>query len=176
MKANAGNPERDRKNDCLAESRMTGGRSKLFDLRDTCRQTGQENGKSPKDGADRNEKKQRATTGTERIPRVETQAAGCFGTYRRIQFEERESRGVAKHALYRETPRSGRRTNDYFLLSAAVTSRLVSRTRGFLREAPPDAETAVSLEIYRDRERENGKRKRRSGALIRVGFSYATTS
>ena len=116
MKANAGNPERDRKNDCLAESRMTGGRSKLFDLRDTCRQTGQESGKSPKNEADRNEKRQRVTTGTERIPRVETQAAGCSGTYRRIQFEERESRGVAKHALYRETPRSGRRTNDYFLL------------------------------------------------------------
>ena len=77
--------------------------------------TGQESGRSPKDGADRNEKKQRVTTGTERIPRVETQAAGCFGTYRRIQFEEREGRGVAKHALYRETPRSGRRTNDDFL-------------------------------------------------------------
>ena len=69
-----------------------------------------------KNRADRNEKRQRVTTGTERIPRVETQAAGCFGTYRRIQFEERESRGVAKHALYRETPRRGRRTDDYFLL------------------------------------------------------------
>ena len=67
--------------------------------------TGQESGRSPKDGADRNEKKQRVTTGTERIPRVETQAAGCFGTYRRIQFEETEGREVAKHTLFTEKPR-----------------------------------------------------------------------
>ena len=62
-------------------------------------------------------KRQRVTTGTERIPRVETQAAGCSGTHRRIKSGERNPpRNGEAYPFYRENPRSDCRTNDCFLV------------------------------------------------------------
>ena len=56
-------------------------------------------------------KRQCVTTGTERIPRVETQAAGCSGTHRRIKSGERNPpRNGEAYPFYRENPQSGRRT------------------------------------------------------------------
>ena len=56
-------------------------------------------------------KRQRVTTGTERIPRVETQAAGCSGTHRRIKSGERNPpRNGEAYPFYREKPRSDCRT------------------------------------------------------------------
>ena len=62
-------------------------------------------------------KRQCVTTGTERIPRVETQAAGCSGTHRRIKSGERNPpRNGEAYPFYRENPRSDCRTNDCFLV------------------------------------------------------------
>ena len=56
-------------------------------------------------------KRQCVTTGTERIPRVETQAAGCSGTHRRIKSGERNPpRNGEAYPFYREKPRSDCRT------------------------------------------------------------------